>query len=76
MLEPGSYKLNKAMTMVDVEVGRMFPLPYGELIEVGRSIGAGRIPVKSSKGEFVAMEKTLKELYLDGWIVRPPRRHS
>lgn len=74
MFEPGSYKLNKAMTMVDVEVGRMIALPYGELIDIGRASGGGKIPVKSSKGDFVAMEKMLKELYLDGWIARPPRK--
>jgi len=76
MIDQGSYKLGKSMMMVDVEMGKMLSLAYADTIEVVDSLGAGKCLVRSPKGDFVAMEVTLKKLYLDGWLEKVTRNRA
>lgn len=68
MIDNGIYLLNRALTMVDVEKGSMLRLGNADTIEIVQSLGQGKCLVKSRMGDFVAMEMTLKTLYLEGWL--------
>jgi hypothetical protein len=76
MIEPGTYVLNKDMTMVDVNLGRMIGLLKGEAVVVKASVGGGKCQLTTPKGDLIAMEMTLKQLQLQGWLNQTSKTKS
>lgn len=70
MIEPGIYKLNKTMTLIDLGSGRMIEVKLGESIQVRASLGGGKCQVTTPRGDLIAMELTLKKLHLDGYLTQ------